>query len=217
MVVSHWTGRSLTVVLFVCALTAGAFVSASASAAEADDVYAAFRSKYIDGGNAVLQFQDVTMTALSGELTLGGGDRFRLDLGARAVICDGKTVWNYDSLGSKVVINKYKGGRGVLTPAAMFTFFAQKGELALTHSTSSTGARMYIIEWNAQDPDDSYASLQKIVLHLDESTLQPLEVNATDGITQFHWRISGIRKLERADDSLFSFTPGEGTRVIDLR
>ncbi|UCH65388.1 MAG: outer membrane lipoprotein carrier protein LolA, partial [Ignavibacterium sp.] len=147
---------------------------------------------------------------LSGILHYKYENMLRIDTKKLLIISDGSTSWNFNKRENKVIISNYKeNSSGLLSINELVYVFPEGCDIS---STMEDDQRILIMI-----PNSYTVSFDKIEIWLDDDDLlSKVRVNdASVGTTEVSF--SNYRLNQELSLSEFSFTPPEGSKIIDLR
>ena len=150
----------------------------------------------------------------SGNLIAKKGNKYKMNLGDRIIICDGKTIWNYSEKDNKVVIGDFqKDNENISLEDIFFSFIENFEPVSLI---SMKDGNSYLIKLKSKDsinymPDISEVNLKISKKFIIES-IQIIENNET-----LTWQIRKLKYTNHIEDSEFEFAIPKKCTVIDLR
>ena len=151
--------------------------------------------------------QTAKKTSARGKIYLGEGNKFRVELEKNLIVCDGKTFWNFKEKENKVIINNFDpeepSSFSIKTILNEYpkkcTQEEENGVIILTPKENSgldfTKAEIWVKDNNL---------IEKI--RIDYPSYGDFEIS-----------LSNYRLNEIIPSSKFTFTPPEGSKIIDLR
>lgn len=149
----------------------------------------------------------------SGRLLLAAGDRFDVQLGDSRWVCDGRTLWHYSAAANQVVIRRLLDVDLSSHPSQILSTYLMDYE----YREQSRKGKHRVLAWESDgdNPDGKYASIGMTV---DEASgiVQSLAVVDTRG-NRSTWTFRKTRFDPPLDPAPFTFTPPEGTHVVDTR
>lgn len=153
---------------------------------------------------------------LQGKLFYKKENNIRYELGQQFNITDGETVWQYSSVNNQVIIDKLKKNSKSLFMPKYFLFeYLDKFIAELIKTEIVSGKPVYVLKLDPRDKDDFVQSM-KIWVPSDTWIVQKAEYADLEG-NQITYEFRQIATDQKLDAALFSFQPGEGMDVIDLR
>ncbi len=149
-------------------------------------------------------------TNLSGKLFYKKENNLRIEFPNQTIVADGKTTWNYNKKDKKVIISNYdETGSGLLSINYLVNQYPSECNLSLS---SEGGDQILILK-----PKSKRNNVGEVKLYITKGNLIDKAVisNQATGIMEVSF--SNYNLNQKISDSKFSFTPPEGTTVVDLR
>lgn len=140
------------------------------------------------------------------------GNKFRVEFENREIISDGESIWNYDALNDKVVINNISKDASSFTLDKLIYEYPSNCEVSSL--PGSKGEYSHAIKLTSNSNDLGFKTV-KIWLN-NNYLIRKLEVSNFNN-TQIVIELLDLKRNQNLKDSRFSFKPEEGTRTIDLR
>ncbi|MBD1207728.1 MAG: outer membrane lipoprotein carrier protein LolA [Ignavibacteria bacterium] len=178
----------------------------------ADEVFTAAQKKYADGASMRIKFV-MKSEDIRGSLALKRGNKYILELSGRTIICNGKTVWNYDVAQKKVVMSDFRDNPDNISPERIFLNFPRNYKPALTIEKSSNDFLLTLAPAKARD---QISDMQRVGLRLSRE-MRLKAVAIFDGSALHEWDITDIKPDAGLADSVFEWKPPQGVQIIDLR
>ena len=148
---------------------------------------------------------------LEGKIFFKKENNLRLELKNLIIVSDGKTNWNYNKRLKKVIISNYdENDPSVLSLKRIIFDYPSKCEVS---EDTKNGENILILKPKINSGIN--AELVKIWLNR-EYDISKVLVNESAG-NSIEVRFSNYKINAEIPDSKFSFTPPQGTKVIDLR
>ncbi|NND73124.1 MAG: outer membrane lipoprotein carrier protein LolA [Rhodothermales bacterium] len=150
----------------------------------------------------------------SGTLVLMG-DKYRVEAGVQTIVTDGEFTWVYNAAEDQLIINDYEEDETTFSISDFFQTFDERYTVQDLTSTSTDGVEHHILALTPTDPASFFTGVTLWVRATDNiiTRLQIMDANETE-------MTFGLDEIqinpEIAPDS-FSFTPDDGTDVVDLR
>jgi len=126
------------------------------------------------------------------------------------IVSDGETSWNYNEKQNKVIITDYENeGNKILSIRQIIFEYPEDCELS-THELEGNKVLQLI-------PKDDTFSFNSIKLFINEDSLitKALIDDPATGTIQID--LSNYQLNKNLEDSYFSFSPPEGSQILDLR
>jgi chaperone LolA len=148
---------------------------------------------------------------ITGKIYYTKGNKFKLELKNSTIISDGTTLWNYNKMQKKVVINNTSGADPSSFTLENFLFdYPSKSNVTLEKENSRD-----ILVLVPRDEKKMNFKKTKIWVNSDYFITQVNIENLSGTITNF--QLSNYKLNQNLPDSIFSFSAPEGINVIDLR
>lgn len=210
-------------------LAAAALSVAAASGAvfapppdDAAELVAKLRKKYDRIRDLSLSFTQTTVFAVSkavqsseGALAMGKGNRYRITLEDRLIVCDGSTVWSWSKAGGQVIVDRFRDDPAGLTPERLLARIpaeylpAQVGE-------EKVGKREAVVI--RMTPPERDRSMRWFKIWVDEDRLTILRLQVADlAGNETTYDLRDLAIDGGLPDSTFRLDAPEGTEVLDLR
>jgi outer membrane lipoprotein carrier protein len=148
--------------------------------------------------------------ALKGKVFYKKEDHLRFEFNNNLIVSDGETSWNYNQKQNKVIITNYDTeGNKILSIRQIIYDYPDKCQL----STSELEGKKVL----ELIPEDNSLSFNYVKLFITDNNLisKVLIDDPATGLIQLD--LSDYKINQNLPDSLFSFTPPEGSQVLDLR
>ena len=149
-------------------------------------------------------------SSLNGKMYFKKENNLRIEIGNQTIVADGKTSWNYNKKEKKVIISNYdEEGAGLLSINYLIYQYPSECDLSL----SSEGSKQILI----LKPRSKKNNLGEVKLHITKDNLIDKAVIQNQSTGTIEISFSNYKLNQKISDSKFSFTPPEGTTVVDLR
>jgi outer membrane lipoprotein carrier protein len=148
--------------------------------------------------------------SLKGKVYYKKEDHLRFEFNNNLVVSDGETSWNYNQKQNKVIITNYDTeGDKILSIRQIIYEYPDKCELS-TYELEGDKVLQLI-------PTDNSLSFSSVKLYITNDNLisKVLIDDPATGLIQLD--LSDYKINKNLPDSYFSFTPPEGSQVLDLR
>ncbi len=148
--------------------------------------------------------------SLSGKFYYKKKDNLRLELKNITIISNGKTNWNYNKAENKVIISSYdEHDPSVLSLNNFINVYPLECNVKLQEEN---GQKVLMLTPQKAGLNFKYV---KIWLNLDHLINKMIIEDLNDILIQINF--SAYKLNTQLSDSLFTFTPPKGSKVIDLR
>lgn len=203
--------------VFLISLVILTLIRTAHAADEAHDLLKRIVEKYGKSSGITVRFSEKgDGESNKGTLSFRGKDRFKLDLGNRTVICNGKTIWVYTASEKRVTIDNYHANKNSMTPEFFLTGVPANAAATIIE-TNGNIARLALSPAPGSG-DEAWGFISKVLLDVDKGDTRITRIEITDANSAR--RIITVQSLAfdaRIPDGAFNFTPPEGTTVVDLR
>ncbi len=143
-------------------------------------------------------------------------DKYILELSDRRIYCDGKTIWNYTPSKKSVVISSYNSqGASLSIEKLLLELISAYKPTQLKNQNSSDNGSSYQLLLEPQGA--TRYGVKSMTLGIDKKSLALTSIIVHNDQGNQEWSISSLQRNVDLKDSLFSFKPGKGIEVIDLR
>ena len=143
------------------------------------------------------------------------GDRYRVEAGQNTFVTNGEVTWIYDTAKNQVLINDYVEDETAFSLNDFFFESNRDFELTSTENETVDGEAHLVLHLTPKR-DDAFFSDVTIWMREQDDLATRLEVLDVNG-TKMAFRLDNIELNPPVDDEMFTFTPPEGTEVVDLR
>jgi outer membrane lipoprotein-sorting protein len=188
------------------------FIVLAQASLSAEEVFAAAQKKYADGSSMRIKFV-MKSEDIQGSLALKRGNKYILETGGHTVICNGKTVWNYDASQKKVVVSDFRDNPDNISPERIFMNFPRGYKPSLSVEKSSSDLLLSLAPAKVRD---QISDMQRVGLRFSRD-MRLKEIAIFDGSALHEWSITDIKPDAGLADIVFEWKPPQGVQVIDLR
>ena len=148
---------------------------------------------------------------LLGKIQYAKGNKLRVELKNSTIISDGTTLWNYNKSQKKVVISRVSPDDPSFFSPDKFLFgYPSKSVVSMEKEEGQE--ILVLIPMTESNLDFKKA---KIWVNHDNLMTRILVENLSGAFMDFH--LSDYKLNQSLPDSKFTFSPPEGTNIIDLR
>ncbi len=214
MNVRYLLSRLLIVAIFLS-------IGDQAIAQNADDVFERLKDKYDSIESLRAEFsQTMSSSYMDEEATSRGvlvvqGDRYRVETEGQTLVTDGVVTWVYMASQKQVLINDYNNDEQTFSISEFLFDYDENFNASSVRASEVRGKRHFVLTLTPKKDDAFFTEATLSVRESDNviTRLQVVDVNGTTMI--FH--LENIQLNPSLQENVFSFTPPEGTEVIDLR
>jgi outer membrane lipoprotein-sorting protein len=152
-----------------------------------------------------------------GTLTAKKGNKYKMVVGDRIIICNGKSIWNYSPKDNKVVISNFEDSKDQVSIEELFFSFLLNFEpVKITEQVVNKNQTIFILSLKPKKNFKTMHEINSVDIWIDSGTYDILKFHITEP-QEMTWVISKLRLRKSADDSIFEFEPNNECTVIDLR
>ena len=147
---------------------------------------------------------------LKGKVFYKKDNRLRFEFENMLIISDGETSWNYNQKDNKVIITNYESeGNKILSIRQIIYEYPDDCELT-TYEFESKKILQLI-------PKDNTFSFNSIKLFIDDDNLITKVLLDDPATGKIQIDLTNYQLNKNLPDSYFSFSPPEGSQILDLR
>jgi outer membrane lipoprotein-sorting protein len=143
--------------------------------------------------------------------------KYRLEMGTMTIICDGKTLWNFNKDNNEVQVSDYDPANAEVNPSKIFSIY-DKGYLSqFIEEKTENGRIMQLIELT---PIDKKKSFFKIKLYIDKGLSQICRSKIFDkNGNVYTYEVLKFQGHIKIKDHFFNFNKKDypGVEILDLR
>lgn len=151
-----------------------------------------------------------TKSVLSGKMYFKKENNIRVEFPNQLIVSDGKTSWNYNKKNKKVIISDYDNtDSGLLS--IKYLVYQYPSECSL--SLNSEGGKQVLV----LTPKSKRNNLGEVRLFINKDNLIDKIIISNQNTGTMEILFSNYYLNPKISDSQFSFTPPEGTSIVDLR
>lgn len=158
---------------------------------------------------------------LSGKLTTFKGEKYKLEIGSRTIICDGKSLWNYDQSQKQVIISDYDPENTELALDRLLFKFkdfykaTQISEYYSSEMSKSKSDKLYKLKLIPKSVDNLLFDITGIKLFLTKKDQSLKGIELIQNSQQVFIKINELRVIKKKVN--YNFKEPEDTEVIDMR
>jgi chaperone LolA len=147
---------------------------------------------------------------LSGKMYFKKENNLKIQFANQTLVADGKTSWNYNKKTKKLLISNYdEESSGLLS--MNYLIYQYPSECNLDLSTQG-GEQILILK-----PKSKRNKFGEVKLYITKDNLIDKVIVSNQATGAMEVSFSNYELNQKLSDSQFSFTPPEGTTVVDLR
>ena len=188
------------------------FAATTYSQNDADKVMKELQSKFDTIKDLSVEFTQLAngKSKLAGMLFIKKENKLRIDTKNLIIVTDGTTSWSYNKKENKVIISNYdENDPGVFSINELVYELPVESDIELGNENGQNVLTL--------TPNSYEYSFNSVKLWLDEDNLISEVVLNDAAIGKVEVKFSNYQLNQNLKDSEFSFTPPEGSRIIDIR
>lgn len=143
------------------------------------------------------------------------GDKYRIEAGDQTIITDGLSTWVYTESTGQLLINDYVEDETSFSINNFFLNFDEKYTVESVSSENMGGQPHHKLSLKPKAGDSFFTHVTIWVRKSDSLITQLVLLDVNE--TEMTFSLDAIQIDPGFSDDTFSFTPPEGTEVIDLR
>jgi outer membrane lipoprotein carrier protein len=149
----------------------------------------------------------------SGTLYIKKEKKYRIETGSQTIVTDGSTSWSYTPCKKQVVIDYYKETGNTFSPNKYLFQYPENFYSDLTGTEKISGNDVYVLTLKPRE--SGYVKSAKLWVGKDDWMIKKIYI-VTDESTSTY-SVKNIQTNIGLSSSKFTFSPPEGTEVIDMR
>lgn len=149
----------------------------------------------------------------SGTLYIKKEKKYRIETGSNTIVTDGSTSWSYTPSKKQVVIDHYKETGNTFSPNKYLFQYPENFYSDLTGTEKISGKDVYVLSLKPRE--SGYVKSAKLWVGKDDWMIKKIYI-VTDESTSTY-SVKNIQTNTGLSNSKFTFSPPEGTEVIDMR
>jgi outer membrane lipoprotein carrier protein len=149
----------------------------------------------------------------SGTLYIKKEKKYRIETGSQTIVTDGSTSWSYTPGKKQVVIDYYKETGNTFSPNKYLFQYPENFYSDLTGTEKISGNDVYVLTLKPRE--SGYVKSAKLWVGKDDWMIKKIYI-VTDESTSTY-SVKNIQTNIGLSSSKFTFSPPEGTEVIDMR
>jgi outer membrane lipoprotein carrier protein len=185
----------------------------------AQDVIQNVQSAYKDISDAkasfsqTVKFNKSKAQTSSGTLYIKKENKYRIETGSQTIVTDGSTSWSYTPGKKQVVIDNYKETGNTFSPNKYLFQYPENFYSDLTGTEKISGTDVYVLSLKPRE--SGYVKSAKLWVGKDDWMIKKIVVVTEESTSTYS--VKNIQTNTGLSNSKFTFSPPEGTEVIDMR
>lgn len=154
--------------------------------------------------------QGKTTQNLKGKFVYANDDKFVVDLKNQKIVSDGKTVWNYNKIQKKVIINNADDDPSAFSIKRYLFTYPEYCSISSIKDPKFVNS----IKLNPKNNDLEFS---EVIIYADENyQIKKIYIIDTQN-NKYLLELTKVSILEKVDSSTFKVDIPKGTKTIDLR
>jgi chaperone LolA len=149
----------------------------------------------------------------SGTLYIKKEKKYRIETGSQTIVTDGSTSWSYNPSKKQVVIDNYKETGNSFSPNKYLFQYPENFYSDLTGTEKISGKDVYVLSLKPRE--SGYVKSSKLWVGKDDWMIKKIVITTDESTSTYS--VKNIQTNTGVSNSKFTFTPPEGTEVIDMR
>lgn len=174
-----------------------------------EDILQAFHKKYDNLSSLSCKF---TSNGYQGTMYAVRGGRYRIELGDRTIVSDGRVVYNAQHSTKTVIINTYNDNLDDISiEKVLFTLLN-----VYRANVTKTTPGIVIIRLLPPNNDAAVAGVDKVELTCTRK-LDLRSIDIYNNATKVTWSVQNLKINKQIISTQFTFSPPAGWQTVDLR
>jgi chaperone LolA len=150
----------------------------------------------------------------SGTLYIKKEKKYRIETSNQTIVTDGSTSWSYTPSKKQVVIDYYKETGNTFSPNKYLFQYPEDFYSDLTGTEKISGKDVYVLSLKPRQKG-GYVKSAKLWVGKDDWIIKKIYIVTEESTATYS--VKNIQTNIGVSNSKFTFTPPEGTEVIDMR
>lgn len=160
-----------------------------------------------------IKFNKSKAQSSSGTLYIKKENKYRIETGSQTIVTDGSTSWSYTPGKKQVVIDYYKETGNTFSPNKYLFQYPENFYSDLTGTEKLSGKDVYVLSLKPRE--SGYVKSAKLWVGKDDWIIKKIYIVTDESSSTYS--IKNIQTNIGVANSKFTFSPPEGTEVIDMR
>jgi outer membrane lipoprotein carrier protein len=149
----------------------------------------------------------------SGTLYIKKEKKYRIETGSQTIVTDGSTSWSYSPSKKQVVIDYYKETGNSFSPNKYLFQYPENFYSDLSGTEKLGGKEVYVLTLKPRE--SGYVKSAKLWVGKDDWIIKKIYILTDESSSTY--TVKNVQTNIGVSNSKFSFSPPEGTEVIDMR
>jgi len=160
-----------------------------------------------------IKFNKSKAQSSSGTLYIKKENKYRIETGTQTIVTDGSTSWSYSPGKKQVVIDYYKETGNTFSPNKYLFQYPENFYSDLAGTETLSGKDVYVLTLKPRE--SGYVNSAKLWVGKDDWIIKKINVVTDESVSTY--TVKNVQTNIGVSNSKFTFTPPEGTEVIDMR
>lgn len=160
-----------------------------------------------------IKFNKSKAQSSAGTLYIKKENKYRIETGSQTIVTDGSTSWSYTPSKKQVVIDYYKETGNSFSPNKYLFQYPENFYSDLTGTEQMNGKDVYVLSLKPRE--SGYVKSAKLWVGKDDWMIKKIYIVTEESTSTYS--VKNIQTNLGLANSKFTFTPPEGTEVIDMR
>lgn len=192
-------------------------------AQDVEEIIEEMQERYTDMEDMSATFKKVDRFKLTGSVSetkgkiyIKEGEKYRFESEDQVIVTDGKSVWSYNAITNKLIIDKVRKNSGAFLPRDMLFKYPKEFYSTLLKEEEIEGENHFIVRMDPRGNKHGFVKSMKVWIEEDAWLIKKIEVtDLNDNISMYV--ISNLKVDQKLKDTFFSYQATEGVKVIDVR
>jgi len=160
-----------------------------------------------------IKFSKSKSSSSSGTLYIKKEKKYRIETPTQTIVTDGSTSWSYSPNKKQVVIDYYKETGNTFSPNKYLFQYPENFYSDLAGTETLNGKDVYVLTLKPRE--GGYVKSAKLWVGKDDWIIKKIYIVTEESTATYS--LKNVQTNTGVSNSKFTFTPPEGTEVIDMR
>ena len=160
-----------------------------------------------------IKFNKSKAQTSSGTLYIKKEKKYRIETSTHTIVTDGSTSWSYSPNKKQVVIDYYKETGNTFSPNKYLFQYPENFYSDLDGTETLNGKDVYVLTLKPRE--GGYVKSAKLWVGKDDWIIKKIYIVTEESTATYS--LKNVQTNTGVSNSKFTFTPPEGTEVIDMR
>ncbi len=192
-------------------------------AQDVQDIIEEVQETYDEIDNFAASFKKVEKFKLTGsenettgKIFIKDGTKYRFESEDQVIVTDGKTVWTYNGITKQLIIDRFRENSGAMLPRDMLFKYPKEYLASFLGEEEWGNKTMFVVKLDPKDNIHGFIKNMKLWVEDDEWIVHKIETIDLNGNSSI-FEIYNMDTKKKLSEDLFTYAPGDGIEVIDLR